>query len=120
MPLATEALPAEPIVDAVRLSTPSDFQDASSTEADAPPQISEDEALAKVAEYQSSDAAAPSQVPPEDQLYCSECYLPLYSDPKPESLYIFLHAIRYTTSLGCFETEMPAWAAKGWTWDKNY
>ncbi|THU90456.1 pseudouridine synthase [Dendrothele bispora CBS 962.96] len=31
-------------------------------------------------------------------LYCPECYLPLHPDPKPEQLYIFLHALRrYTT-----------------------
>lgn len=51
--------------------------------------------------------------------YCPECYLPLHPDPKPERLYIFLHALRYTTSLGCFETELPAWAAKGWEWDRS-
>lgn len=53
-----------------------------------------------------------------DNLYCSECYLPLHPDPKPERLYIFLHALRYTTSLGSFETEMPEWAVEGWIWDK--
>ncbi|KAJ8463436.1 hypothetical protein ONZ51_g10253 [Trametes cubensis] len=53
----------------------------------------------------------------EDQ-YCPECYVPLHPDPKPESLYIFLHAIRYTTSLGCFETEMPEWASEGWEWEQ--
>lgn len=51
--------------------------------------------------------------------YCPECYLPLHPDPKPERLYIFLHALRYTTSLGRFETEMPEWAAKGWEWDRS-
>jgi tRNA pseudouridine synthase 9 len=50
-------------------------------------------------------------------LYCGECYLPLHPDPPPERLYIFLHALRYTTSLGVFETEMPAWAAEGWEWE---
>ncbi|KAF8529850.1 pseudouridine synthase [Gautieria morchelliformis] len=49
-------------------------------------------------------------------LYCTECYLPLHPDPEPERLYIFLHALRYTTSLGSFETKMPAWAQEGWTW----
>ncbi|THU86790.1 hypothetical protein K435DRAFT_682969, partial [Dendrothele bispora CBS 962.96] len=52
-------------------------------------------------------------------LYCPECYLPLHPDLKPEQLYIFLHALRYTTSLGCFETEMPEWSAEGWTWDRD-
>ncbi|ESK87850.1 drap deaminase [Moniliophthora roreri MCA 2997] len=55
----------------------------------------------------------------EKQLYCPECYLPLHPDPKPESLYIFLHALRYTTSLGTFETEMPEWSAEGWEWDRS-
>ncbi|KAH7921640.1 pseudouridine synthase [Leucogyrophana mollusca] len=52
-------------------------------------------------------------------LYCPECYLPLHPDPKPERLYIFLHALRYTTTLGSFETEMPQWAAEGWEWDQS-
>ena len=50
--------------------------------------------------------------------YCPECFVPLHPDPKPESLYIFLHARRYTTSLGSFETEMPAWAAEDWEWER--
>ena len=49
-------------------------------------------------------------------LYCKECYLPLHPDPEPERLYIFLHALRYTTSLGSFETAMPPWAKVGWSW----
>lgn len=55
----------------------------------------------------------------ENTLYCPDCYLPLQPDPKPAKLYIFLHALRYTTDLGEFETEMPEWAAEGWTWDKD-
>ncbi|KAF9262670.1 pseudouridine synthase [Marasmius fiardii PR-910] len=55
----------------------------------------------------------------EKQLYCPECYLPLHPDPKPEKLYIFLHALRYTTSLGTFETEMPGWSVEGWEWDRS-
>lgn len=52
-------------------------------------------------------------------LYCKECYLPLYPDPDPEDLYIFLHAYRYTTeSLGSFATRLPHWADKSWTWPK--
>ena len=65
---------------------------------------------------------APDVVVPlieEGQVYCPECYLPLHPDPKPEKLYIFLHALRYTTSLGSFETEMPEWSQPGWTWDRS-
>jgi tRNA pseudouridine synthase 9 len=47
--------------------------------------------------------------------YCPECYLPLHPDPNPEKLYIFLHALRYTTSLGEFSTDMPEWSEEGWT-----
>ncbi|KAH9174430.1 hypothetical protein EDB89DRAFT_1952966 [Lactarius sanguifluus] len=47
------------------------------------------------------------------------CYLPLHPDPPPERLYIFLHALRYTTSLGVFETEMPEWATKGRQWERS-
>jgi hypothetical protein len=53
-------------------------------------------------------------------LYCPECYLPLHPDPKPERLYIFLHALRYSTSLGTFETDMPEWAEEGWEWDAEW
>ncbi|KAI0789631.1 pseudouridine synthase [Abortiporus biennis] len=55
----------------------------------------------------------------EEMRYCPECYLPMHPDPKPERLYIFLHALRYTTSLGKFETEMPEWATPGWEWDRS-
>jgi hypothetical protein len=49
--------------------------------------------------------------------YCAECFLPLPPDPPPEKLYIFLHALTYTTSLGRFETDPPAWAREGWVWE---
>lgn len=55
----------------------------------------------------------------EKDMYCPECYLPLHPDPKPEKLYIFLHARKYTTTLGAYETEMPEWAAEGWEWDRS-
>ncbi|KAI0350596.1 pseudouridine synthase [Trametes cingulata] len=70
-----------------------------------------------------SDFSAPEPVITEaasgsdEMQYCPECFVPLHPDPKPESLYIFLHALRYTTSLGCFETEMPEWASEGWEWE---
>ncbi|KAI8978331.1 pseudouridine synthase [Trametes punicea] len=60
----------------------------------------------------------PSGPGAEGMQYCPECYVPLHPDPKPESLYIFLHALRYTTSLGTFETEMPEWASEGWEWER--
>jgi hypothetical protein len=67
------------------------------------------QAVAQIAVQEENDGA----------LYCGECYLPLHPDPPPERLYIFLHALRYTTSLGVFETDMPEWAAEGWEWERS-
>ncbi|GLB37931.1 putative RNA pseudouridylate synthase [Lyophyllum shimeji] len=107
---STVASPAAPLSDASTaepelVSTPP------------PPQLSDEEALQKVSEIE--PMAEPTAVVQSENLYCPECYLPLHPDPKPERLYIFLHALRYTTSLGSFKTEMPEWAAEGWTWDRS-
>ncbi|KII95483.1 hypothetical protein PLICRDRAFT_48438 [Plicaturopsis crispa FD-325 SS-3] len=77
------------------------------------PQLTPSEALEKATELDATTATT------DGMTYCPECYMPLHPDPKPEKLYIFLHALRYTTSLGSFETEMPEWTAEGWTWDRD-
>jgi len=79
-------------------------------------QLSISEALEKVS---LEPEAGKELVEESGNLYCPECYLPLHPDPKPEKLYIFLHALKYTTSLEEFETEMPEWAAKDWKWDQS-
>ncbi|KAF9529751.1 tRNA-pseudouridine synthase [Crepidotus variabilis] len=81
------------------------------------PQITLEEAMKQAAEME--PAFDTMDKIESEHLYCPDCYLPLHSDPNPEKLYIFLHAIKYTTSLGEFSTEMPAWAAKDWTWDRS-
>lgn len=63
------------------------------------------------------DPVEPVGETPDGKLYCTECYLPLHPDPPPGKLYIFLHALRYTTSHGAFETEMPWWADPNWEGD---
>ncbi|CCM01282.1 uncharacterized protein FIBRA_03331 [Fibroporia radiculosa] len=117
------------------------------SEVQGPPQLTKEEVMAKLETFripppppvlvESSSAASlsptpaamsspgsepfsppPSTTTDESPSYCPECYLPLHPDPKPERLYIFLHALRYTTSLGSFETEVPEWAAEGWTWER--
>ena len=88
---------------------------------DPPDQLTTEEALEKLSLMESSSQPPlphPTELQPS-MTYCPECYLPLHPDPKPEKLYIFLHALRYTTSLGCFETEMPEWARKGYVWDRE-
>ena len=47
--------------------------------------------------------------------FCKDCFVPVADDPDPETLFIYLHALRYTTeSLGVWETPMPRWAAEKW------
>lgn len=82
-----------------------------------PLQISLEEALAEAASKKPAfDTTEGSNA---KHLYCPECYLPLHPDPNPERLYIFLHALKYTTSLGEFSTDMPQWADEGWSWDRT-
>lgn len=70
-----------------------------------------------ITESSSVNTSASHEEPADDanELYCKECYMPLHPDPPPGKLYIFLHALRYTTSHGSFETEMPWWALDGWS-----
>lgn len=82
------------------------------TPSSSPPQLSDMEVLEKISRME------PSPVHPE-HVYCPECYLSLHPDPRPEKLYMFLHALKYTTSLGAFETDLPEWAAEGFQWDQS-
>ncbi|KAL7423228.1 hypothetical protein Q5752_002528 [Cryptotrichosporon argae] len=50
--------------------------------------------------------------------FCTECFVPVADDPDPETLFIYLHALRYTTEqLGRWETPLPRWAGDGWDGD---
>ncbi|KAF7350891.1 PseudoU-synth-2 domain-containing protein [Mycena sanguinolenta] len=82
-----------------------------------PSQFTVAEAVNRASEMEAQAAATTTAL--SENSYCPECYLPLHPDPKPEKLYIFLHALRYTTSLGKFETPMPEWAQEGWEWDRS-
>ncbi|KAF7980139.1 hypothetical protein HWV62_39579 [Athelia sp. TMB] len=112
------------------LTAPEPAQDDASSAAvseETPIQLTTSEALERAAVMLTpaaasldADEAAAANIPDaKGMTYCPECYLPLHPDPKPERLYIFLHALRYTTSMGTFETEMPEWAAEGWEWDRS-
>ncbi|TKY86204.1 hypothetical protein EX895_005029 [Sporisorium graminicola] len=46
--------------------------------------------------------------------FCAECKIPLLPDPKPEELYIYLHAIKYWTDEWSFEDALPWWAREDW------
>ena len=50
--------------------------------------------------------------------FCEDCFVPVADDPDPETLFIFLHAMRYTTpNLGAWATPLPKWAEVGWGGD---
>ncbi|BGO88440.1 hypothetical protein JCM10020v2_000055 [Rhodotorula toruloides] len=42
--------------------------------------------------------------------FCSTCFTPLHPDPKPEALFIWLHAMRYKTIDWDWSSELPYWA----------
>lgn len=50
--------------------------------------------------------------------FCETCFVPVADDPDPETLFIYLHALRYTTeALGVWETPLPRWAGAKWDGD---
>lgn len=57
----------------------------------------------------------PAYVPPG---FCDRCFNPLPFDPEPETLFIYLHALSYTTErLGKWSTPLPRWAMEEWDGD---
>ncbi|ORY31392.1 pseudouridine synthase [Naematelia encephala] len=60
----------------------------------------------------------PSPLKPPAHLpegFCKECFIPVPDDPNPETQFIYLHALRYTTEgLGQWETPLPRWAGADW------
>ncbi|CED85354.1 RNA pseudouridylate synthases [Phaffia rhodozyma] len=67
---------------------------------------------------ESREGEAELFVPPEG--FCKHCYIPLAPDPDPDRLFIYLHAIRYKTSFGQFETGVPIWAREGWNGENSW
>lgn len=62
-----------------------------------------------------SPLARPSHIP---EGFCTQCYVPVADDPDPETMFIYLHALRYETpSLGRWETPLPRWAGEHWQGD---
>jgi hypothetical protein len=62
-----------------------------------------------------SQLRRPEHLPPG---FCDQCYVPLPDDPSPETLFIYLHALSYTTEqLGKWATPMPRWTMEDWDGD---
>lgn len=50
--------------------------------------------------------------------FCKQCFTPLADDPDAETLFIFLHALKYSTkNLGTWQTPLPRWAGEVWDGD---
>ncbi|WFD28562.1 hypothetical protein MNAN1_003575 [Malassezia nana] len=49
-----------------------------------------------------------------DQEVCNVCHTPLLPEPRPDELYIYLHAIKYWTDAWVFQDELPWWATPQW------
>lgn len=47
-----------------------------------------------------------------DASFCDECFVPLVEDPKPDELFIWLHALRYKTTEWDWSSELPHWAVE--------
>ncbi|KAJ7478617.1 pseudouridine synthase [Mycena galericulata] len=114
-PLASSSSPTSAAASVLEGPTPPGSEDPSAPPP--PPQLTVAEAVDRASEMEA--LAESTTIALSEDSYCPECYLPLHPDPKPEKLYIFLHALRYTTSLGTFETPMPEWAQEGWEWDRS-
>lgn len=65
-------------------------------------------------------SAAPTGPPPNvhdeesDSAFCSDCFVPLVRDPRPDQLFIWLHALRYKTTEWDWCSELPYWALETW------
>ncbi|KAA1105532.1 hypothetical protein PGT21_011055 [Puccinia graminis f. sp. tritici] len=69
-----------------------------------------DKAFKSPLDLQLSVNANPQPNLPFDDKFCADCGIPLLPDPKPEQLYIYLHAFRYQTDSWDFSSELPWWA----------
>ncbi|GAA94995.1 uncharacterized protein L969DRAFT_97569 [Mixia osmundae IAM 14324] len=54
-----------------------------------------------------------------DGPYCVRCHLPLLPDPRPDQLFIWLHALRYSSEDWDYSSELPTWAREDWQPDAN-
>ncbi|BGP21182.1 drap deaminase [Rhodotorula toruloides] len=57
-----------------------------------------------------AEDSAQAEAAGEADGFCSICFTPLHPDPKPEALFIWLHAMRYKTIDWDWSSELPYWA----------
>ncbi|KAL8291263.1 hypothetical protein RQP46_002241 [Phenoliferia psychrophenolica] len=70
---------------------------------------------AKGEEVEEEELRDPTMEGPDGGLgFCETCFTPEIADPRPDQLFIWLHALRYTTSDWDWCSELPYWALEGW------
>lgn len=50
----------------------------------------------------------------EELGFCDTCFTPEVADPRPDQLFIWLHALRYRTTEWDWSSELPYWALETW------
>ncbi|GAA6000039.1 pseudouridine synthase family protein [Rhodotorula paludigena] len=77
-----------------------------------PSKLSVDATAAALAEAQidGKSSAESADTTINDGGFCSTCFTPLMPDPRPEQLFIWLHAMRYQTTEWDWSSELPYWA----------
>ncbi|GJN91944.1 hypothetical protein Rhopal_004972-T1 [Rhodotorula paludigena] len=77
-----------------------------------PSKLSVDATAAALAEAQidGKSSAESADATINDGGFCSTCFTPLMPDPRPEQLFIWLHAMRYQTTEWDWSSELPYWA----------
>lgn len=102
-----------------RSSTPSGSSTPVPPPAKLPRGVSPRSLISQEADQALDDYSSPLPKPdflPEG--FCDQCYVPVPDDPDPEGLFIYLHALRYTTpKLGEWSTPLPRWAESRWGGD---
>lgn len=84
------------------------------------PSVNHKAKRSKAVEREMLDETPSPMTPPVEipEGFCNQCFTPLPNDPDPESLFIYLHALRYETEeLGTWETPLPKWASAEWDGD---
>lgn len=50
----------------------------------------------------------------DEMEFCETCFVPTLKDPVKAQMFIWLHALRYSTIEWDFKSEMPDWAREDW------
>lgn len=61
-------------------------------------------------EGEDSNLEEVEEVDEGDGTFCTNCFVPIVPDPRPDQLFIWLHALRYKTTEWDYQSELPYWS----------